>query len=126
MLGIIFVLAIFGALAAIAKTSKEKKMARKNFVKINIFYWSPLIALVIVDLWNLGVQNQPKVHLESASLYISVYLLFTSYPLFQRVCWRLNDAGKGRFLGYIALIPYLNVLVFAYLCLIPSRKPGDM
>lgn len=123
MTAIIAFLALIGALTGLARASGTKRMNRESFSKIALIVWAPILLLVILDAMKLD--GQIDIELKQTVLWLLLWLLLTSYPLFTRVAWRLNDAGKGKAWGYIALIPYINALVFLYLCLVPAAKIKD-
>ena len=119
MIAVMAILALLGALAGLAKASSERLMGRLSFAKFALLAWTPLLLLAALDLMRLG--GVLDVSLKNASTWLVVWLLLTSYPLFTRIAWRLNDASKGRFWGYVAVVPYINIFIFVYLCLLPSK-----
>ena len=121
MIAIVIFLALIGALTGLEKASKDKQMGRRAFFGFVSLAWLPLLALAVLDLMILEGASL-SLNLQNSSVWISFWFLLTSYPLFSRVVWRLNDAGKGRFLGYLALVPYLNFFVFVYLCVLPTKS----
>ena len=123
MIALMAILALLGALAGLAKASSERLMGRLSFAKFALLAWTPLLLLAALDLMRLG--GVLDVSLKNASTWLVVWLLLTSYPLFTRVAWRLNDASKGRFWGYVAVVPYVNIFIFVYLCLVPSKSDSS-
>ena len=119
MIAVMAILALLGALAGLAKASSERLMGRLSFAKFALIAWAPLLLLAALDFMRLeGVLD---VRFKNASTWLVVWFLLTAYPLFTRVAWRLNDASKGRFWGYVAVVPYVNIFIFVYLCLLPSK-----
>ena len=121
MIAIVMFLALAGALSGLAIASKRKRISRRTFFGFASLVWAPLLALAVLDLMILeGVSL--NLNLQNSVVWVSFWFLLTSYPLFSRVVWRLNDAGKGRFWGYLSLVPYLNFFVFVYLCVLPTKS----
>jgi len=126
MIAVIAILALIGALAGVAKASSERLMGRWAFAKFALLAWAPILLLVALDfvrfqVLDVSLMNALDVISKNATPWLVVWLLLTSYPLFTRVAWRLNDASKGRFWGYVAVVPYVNIFIFVYLCLLPSK-----
>lgn len=121
MLMIFSIIALLGALIGLGRTSKDRKIGRQTFWLISLIAWAPLLALLFIDLMRL-VAPVSGVVFQVESTWFALWFSLTAYPLFAGVAWRLNDAGKGRFWGYMALIPYLNFFVFIYLCLLSSEN----
>ena len=123
MIAVLAILALLGALAGLAKASSERLMGRFSFAKVALLAWAPLLLLAALDFMRLaGVLD---VSLKNAYIWLVLWLLLTSYPRFTRVAWRLNDASKGRFWGYVAVVPYVNIFIFVYLCLVPSKSDSS-
>jgi uncharacterized membrane protein YhaH (DUF805 family) len=112
-------LALIGALTGLEKASKDKQMGRRAFFGFVSLAWLPLLALASLDLMRL---EGTDLNSQNTIVWLAFWFLLMSYPLFTRVTWRLNDVGKGRFWGYLALVPYLNFFVFVYLCLLPTKS----
>lgn len=118
MTALIFLVSLAVALRAIATTGNDTKLARGPYTLFWLACWSPLLLLAFNDVYRfVDVSSLGG----SLSVGLAFYLLATSHFLFQRVCWRLNDFGTGRSLAYVALVPYLNLLVFIFLSL-PKGK----
>ena len=123
---LIFILALVVALTALSKTGKEVKLKRGVFTLESLLLLSPFIVLLVSDLlFLMGFIGKPELP-ENGSFYLGLYFLVISYPLFKRISCRLNDAGKGRFWGYMALIPFINVFVYVYLSLLPSKSEAEL
>lgn len=118
----ILVLAAYGlAIVSILRNSKsDRRMRRGSFILVFAIVSFPYWIVTVSDL--SMVLNEQK-FLESDSLldFIYVYNVIVAYPFFQRICWRVNDAGSHRAVPYACLIPYLNILIFFYLCFEPTR-----
>ena len=121
VIAIVMFLALAGALSGLAIASKRKRISRRTFFGFASLVWAPLLALAVLDLMTLEGESL-NLNLQNSVVWVSFWFLLTSYPLFSRVVWRLNDAGKGRFWGYLALVPYLNFFVFVYLCVLPTKS----
>ena len=119
MIAIVIFLALIGALTGLEKASKDKQMGRRAFFGFVSLAWLPLLALASLDLMRL---EGTDLNSQNTIVWLAFWFLLMSYPLFTRVTWRLNDVGKGRFWGYLALVPYLNFFVFVYLCLLPTKS----
>jgi hypothetical protein len=119
VIAIVIFLALIGALTGLEKASKDKQMGRRAFFGFVSLAWLPLLALASLDLMRL---EGTDLNSQNTIVWLAFWFLLMSYPLFTRVTWRLNDVGKGRFWGYLALVPYLNFFVFVYLCLLPTKS----
>ena len=119
MIAIVIFLALIGALTGLEKASKDKQMGRRAFFGFVSLAWLPLLALASLDLMRL---EGTDLNSQNTIVWLAFWFLLMSYPLFTRVTWRLNDVGKGRFWGYLALVPYLNFFVFVYLCVLPTKS----
>jgi hypothetical protein len=119
VISIVIFLALIGALTGLEKASKDKQMGRRAFFGFVSLAWLPLLALASLDLMRL---EGTDLNSQNTIVWLAFWFLLMSYPLFTRVTWRLNDVGKGRFWGYLALVPYLNFFVFVYLCLLPTKS----
>jgi hypothetical protein len=118
MTALIFLVSLAVALRAIATTGKEATLARGPYTVFWLACWSPLLILALNDVYRFFDVSSLG---EWLFFGLAVYLLVTSHFLFRRVCWRLNDLEMGRALAYVALVPYLNLLVFIFLSL-PKGK----
>jgi len=119
VIAIVIFLALIGALTGLEKASKDKQMGRRAFFGFVSLAWLPLLALASLDLMRL---EGTDLNSQNTIVWLAFWFLLMSYPLFTRVTWRLNDVGKGRFWGYLALVPYLNFFVFVYLCVLPTKS----
>jgi hypothetical protein len=52
-------------------------------------------------------------------LYIAWAAL--AWPFYTHLCRRLRDARLSRHLAIVGLVPYLNYLLFVFLCFMPTR-----
>ena len=81
---------------------------------------APAIISVVSDFQVLMVGGEPFKLGGAFLLFMWVYFALVAYPFFQRVCWRAADAGKGKTIIFLSLIPYINIFIFVYLCTVPS------
>ena len=122
MLAVIIFLSLFGALTGLNTPSRKKRISGFEFLVVSLVAWFPLIIVLVLDLLRLeGVVSHTSVDTNRLNLLLAIWFLLTSYPLFSRISWRLNDAGRGRFWGYMALLPYINIFVFLYLSVMPTK-----
>ena len=122
--GFLMIAAIGTAILAIIENADSfKAYSRKNFIIVFLLVSAPFLLIASFDIIELSEGASPLTNPDSflymANLtdLVAIYLLLVSYPFFQRVCWRINDASAHKALCYISLIPGLNILIFAYLCL---------
>ena len=63
--------------------------------------------------------------------HIAVYVILAvigaviTYLFYQRVVRRARDAGKGKRIACIGVIPIVNVVVFVILMVVPTATPGE-
>ena len=114
---VVFPLAIF----SIVKNIKSDKMLpRRSFLIALLIASAPAIPLIISDFQILIMGGEHFKLGSSFLLFMWVYFAMAAYPFYQRVCWRVNDAGKGKTIAYLSLIPYVNIFIFMYLCTVSS------
>lgn len=123
-----FLIAAFGlAILALIKNLKTtKEYSRQSFLITLVLVSLPLLMISVGDFARLGERLVPNTDapnvdsFKTLGRFLPIYLLFVAYPFFQRVCWRASDASVHKAVCYMSLVPYLNVLIFAYLCIKPT------
>ncbi len=58
-----------------------------------------------------------------ALLWLACIVLF--YPLQQHVVRRLREAGFGKDMAYLSVIPVVNVAFFLFLAVMPPKSPSQ-
>ena len=110
-----FVIIVTATVAVVRNAGVDRPYGRKPFLFIFILFSSPLLLLSAMDI---AVLMGGTMIFETGNLmkFTAVFLAIFSYSFFARACWRANDAGAGKLLCYLSLVPYLNFFIFLYLC----------
>lgn len=97
----LIILLIFVSVAAVATESSNKTTSRRNFSFwiLGIF----VICNVIFVVTNL-VTNDEKI----SNLAVFIIFIIASFPLYQRYVRRARDAGMGKTIAYISILPVAN------------------
>ena len=121
---LIYPLAIFSIVKSI---NSDEKLSRLGFLLTFLLTTAPAIPLIVSDLGML-VFDSPRLQISSLYLeFLWVYWAIAAFPFYQRVCWRVHDAGIGKITAYFCLVPYLNFFIFLYLCIAkPKSSEGDI
>lgn len=121
MLGLIAIAGFIAAFIAINRFSDStREYGRKPYSIFVTMYLAPLIVGGVYDFVRLEHTNLPP--LTWFSQLIIPYLALLSYPLFQRIMWRINDCGSRKWVAYLCLIPYLNIFPLIYLMMTKTRE----
>ena len=114
---IAFALSIF---SVVKNIKSDKRIPRRSFLISLLIASAPAIPLILSD-YQVLIMGGEHFKLGSAFLlFMWVYFALVAYPFYQRVCWRVKDAGKGKVIAYLSLIPYINIFIFVYLCTVSS------
>ena len=98
----------------------DKRLPRRSSLIALLIASAPAIPLILSD-YQVLIMGAEHFKLGSAFLlFMWVYFALVAYPFYQRVCWRVKDAGKGKAIAYLSLIPYINIFIFVYLCTVSS------
>jgi len=115
---LIYPLAIF---SIIKNVKSEKKLSRSKFLLALLLAIAPAIPLIASDLQVLVLGGE---RLQISNLFLQllwVYWAIAAFPFYQRVCWRIHDAGMGKITAYLCLVPYLNFFIFLFLCVAKQK-----
>ena len=113
----VFPLAIF---SVVQNIKSDKRLPRRSFLIAVLIASAPAIPLILSDFQVLIMGGEHFNLGGTFLLFMWVYFAIAAYPFYQRVCWRVNDAGKGKAIAYLSLIPYVNIFIFMYLCTVTS------
>jgi len=109
------------AILSVARNFRsDRTYSRNNFAIMFLIAGLPTFVITASDL-NLWINGERFGVSNFLMQFNYVYFAFVAYPFYQRVCWRVNDAGAGKLTAYICLVPYLNLLSFIYLCVARTR-----
>jgi len=109
----IILLAIFGVpLVAVALERSNKRISRKEFLlwAIGIVASSAALNFVLRELFGMA-----------GTVVWFIAFLAASYFYQQALVRRARDAGHGKTLAYLAVIPVLNIAIMIYLLIKPSQ-----
>lgn len=120
-------LVLFTGLAAIAvliavpavavyRENSELKMGRGPFA-----LWVLLYLIVLPSIWNIAAHLVPGLATDAV---LAVAGGCIAYVFYQRAVRRARDAGRGKRIAYIGVIPIANVVVYVILMLVPTARPG--
>lgn len=112
-----FALAVLGV---IRNVKADRPYGRKDFAIVFLIVSAPLLVITASDVQML-TGGEPLEAVDRWLQFTYIYLVVAAYPFFQRVCWRVNDAGSHRALSYVSLVPYINILIFLFLCFKPTK-----
>lgn len=128
-MGFSLIASIALAVYAIIKNSTiSKQYGRRDFTIVCVLVAAPVMLIVVPDIAILARLLYPDLDMPELNALrhmvhlLPIYFLVIAYPFFQRICWRANDACAHKVFCYLGLVPYLNVLVFAYLCIKPTSN----
>ena len=111
-----FMLFVFIPAVAVYREDSGLAMGRRDFA-----LWVVLYLIVVVA--SLGVAADIESHsilLAGASFTGAA----VAYMFYQRVVRRARDAGLGKGIAYVAVIPLLNLVVFFLLIMQPGVPPA--
>lgn len=111
-------------LAAIKNIRVTKSYNRVSFLIIFALVSAPLIIIAAYDIASF-LNADIKLPLNNITTFVFVYLAIVSYPFYQRVCWRINDASINTKSIVLAYVPYFNFLFFLYLCFKKTRNQTE-
>ena len=118
----LIVLLVFGVpVVAVATERSGRAIPRGKYALwwVGLFAYGA-IAKVVIDS---GVLVD-----ESAAVFVLVYFLGLALLLFlynRAVVQRLRDAGHGKALAYVGVVPFVNLLLAIYLLFRPSAEMGQ-
>ena len=112
---------IIATISIVRNRKVTRDYSRKSFIIIFLLVSAPALYVVASDLTLLQKGDRLPFS-ESVTQFMYLYFLFASYPFYQRVCWRANDANAPVAAIYGSLVPYINVLIFIYLCIKPTKE----
>ena len=112
-------LAVF---SVIKNRNSQKIIGRAEFIIFLLVAALPSIYLTVADIAFLSGSAE---RLPYTDLVLKIWFFWLAaivYHFYQRVCWRINDAGLASYISFVCLVPYINVLIFIFLCVAPSKK----
>ncbi len=118
-LGILLIALPLGAI--IKNINSTKTYSRFSFFTLFLLVSLPAILISFNDIATMFYQYDTGLNDELMMRYFFGYLLICAYPFYQRVCWRVNDAKLSKFFIWISLIPYINIIIFIFLCFAKTK-----
>lgn len=113
----IIVVMIAVPIVAIYRENSDLTMRRGRFALWVLLFL--IVAPTVVNVVGEILQN------------IAVYAVLgaigavITYLFYQRVVRRARDAGKGKRIAYIGVIPVVNLVVFVILMAVPTARSGE-
>jgi hypothetical protein len=105
------------AVIAIRRETTGRRLARWPFAS----WWVPLVSLVLVLFARVPPELSSNLVFAFACLgFIVIAPPVFAFFFFQRVVWRASDAGFGKRIAYLTIIPIINVVTIAILAFAPS------
>ena len=118
---LLFVAFALAVLSVIKNRNSDKTIGRREFIIAFLIVGAPAFFLTLSDI-NLMINGEKFVYSDNILQIMYVWFAVAAYPFYQRVCWRVNGAGARKFVSYICLVPYLNILALIYLCAAPPKS----
>ena len=103
-------------LLAIFRENSELTMSRGPFIA-----WTALLLFALPVVLGIVADALPGLATYIVLLVAGACII---YVFFQRVVRRARDAGKGKQIAYLAVIPLVGMVVLVILMVIPSAGPG--
>ncbi|MGB0695647.1 MAG: DUF805 domain-containing protein [Rhodospirillaceae bacterium] len=97
-----------------------ERVNRKLFIIIFLIVSLPAFILTASDI-SLMLNGKRLPYASTFFQVMNIWFFIAAYPFYQRVCARVNDAGVWRWVSFVCLVPYVNLLIFLYLCIAPSK-----
>ena len=88
----VFPLAIF---SVVKNIKSDKRIPRRSFLIALLIASAPAIPLILSDFQVLIIGGEHFKLGGAFLLFMWVYFALAAYPFYQRVCWRVKDAGKS-------------------------------
>ena len=113
----VLVIVIAVPIVAIYRENSGLTMRRGRFA-----LWVLLYLIVAPTVANVVAEILPNI-----AVYVVLAVIggIVTYLFYQRVVRRARDAGKGKRIPYIGVIPIANVVVFVILMIVPSASSGE-
>lgn len=112
----VVVVAIVVPVIAVYRENSDLTIRRGRFA-----LWVLLFLIVAPTVVNVVMEVLPHIAVYAVLAVIGGVI---TYFFYQRVVRRARDAGKGRRIAYIGVIPVVNLVVFVILMAVPTAKPG--
>ena len=116
---VLVALALLIAVPAVAvyRENSDLTMGRGAFA-----LWVALYVIVLPTVWNIVSKALPSLAVDAV---LAVAGACIAYVFYQRVVRRARDAGKGKRIAYIGVIPLANLVVYIILMVVRSAPPGE-
>ncbi len=117
---IILVVAIGLPIIIIATENSDRTLSRQRYLyRVLTFVGLILLSSVLNQL--PGDSGAGQLISGLADLAAFAYGLYFYRPIVQR----LRDAGRGKALAYVAIIPLLNIIIPIYLLFVPTQSATE-
>jgi uncharacterized membrane protein YhaH (DUF805 family) len=116
---LIVLLVILMPVIAVATERSGKKLPRRKFA-LWIAAWVAVFLLSHIPAGAIGIIAVPVALVLLLAWCVAVFFFYRA------IVQRLRDAGHGKALGFVAIVPMLGLLVIAYLLFKPAAEsPGQ-
>lgn len=100
----LIILLIFGIpLAAVATESSNKTTSRRN-----LSFW--ILGVFVVCNVTFAVTYLVTNDEKMSNFAVFIFFIITSFPLYQQYVRRAREAGKGKTIAYISILPVANLV----------------
>lgn len=113
---VIFAVLMAVPAVAVYRENSDLTMRRRPFV-----LWVLLYLIVLPPIGNAVANLVPGLATDAV---LSVLGGCIAYVFYQRVVRRVRDAGKGKRIAYIGVIPVANLVVYIILMVVRTAAPG--
>ena len=113
----LIVVVIVAPIAAIYRENGNLTIRRGRFV-----LWVLLYLIVAPTVVNVVAEILPNI---AGYAIVAIIGAVITYLFYQRVVRRARDAGKGKRIAYVGVIPIANLVVFVILMIVRSTSSGE-
>ena len=113
----LIVVVIVAPIVAIYRENGNLTIRRGRFA-----LWVLLYLIVAPTVVNVVAEILPNI---AGYAIVAIVGAVVTYLFYQRVVRRARDAGKGKRIAYVGVIPIANLVVFVILMVVPSASPGE-
>jgi len=114
----LIVISIFGIPAIAVKTERSgKAISRTKFLSWVLGWIAYIVIMRVVG--GIGIVSETAAPLFIGLQFLGMLVYFTLY--YRLMVKRLRNAGQGKTLAYLAIVPIANILIPIYLLFAPPR-----
>ncbi|MBT4934723.1 MAG: DUF805 domain-containing protein [Rhodospirillaceae bacterium] len=111
---LIIVLLLVGGMFGIPVLAIRKENTDIRLKRLQFLYWIIGGYLIIPAIFGY-VMGTMQVETDTINAIGFLYGIAVAYPVFQRIVRRARDAGKGKKIAYLSIIPFVNIVTMLML-----------